>query len=70
MSNPSAAEDPSALPEGVSVVVPCFNSEATLGPLVSQLADVLPTCAPAYEVILVNDDSRDGTWETIGSIRW
>lgn len=61
----SAAEDPPALPDGVSVVIPCFNSEATLGPLVAQLAEVLPGCTPAYEVILVNDDSGDGTWQTI-----
>lgn len=53
---------------GVSVVVPCFNSVATLGELVSGLAEVLPRCAERFEVILVNDHSQDGTWNAIGEL--
>jgi undecaprenyl-phosphate 4-deoxy-4-formamido-L-arabinose transferase len=53
------------LPAGISVVIPCFNSEESLGLLVEQLAAVLPDCASDYEVILVNDDGGDGTWEVI-----
>jgi undecaprenyl-phosphate 4-deoxy-4-formamido-L-arabinose transferase len=53
------------LPQGISVVIPCYNSAESLGPLVEQLAEVLPGCADAYEVLLVNDDSRDSTWEAI-----
>lgn len=48
-----------------SVVIPVYNSERTLQPLVSQLGEVLPTAAHTYEVILVNDGSRDGSWEVI-----
>ncbi len=48
-----------------SVVVAVYNSELTLEPLVSQLGEVLPTVAAAYEVILVNDGSRDCSWERI-----
>jgi undecaprenyl-phosphate 4-deoxy-4-formamido-L-arabinose transferase len=44
---------------GVSVVVPVYNGEATLAELVSGLARVLPGAAPACEVILVDDGSRD-----------
>ncbi len=50
---------------GVSVVVPVYNSMATLGALVERLQQVLPTLAARYEVILVNDGSRDNSWETI-----
>ena len=53
------------LPQGISVVIPCFNSEKSLGPLVEQLAEVLPGFAGHFEVILVNDDSGDGTWNVI-----
>ncbi len=55
-------------PPGVSVVIPCFNSEKTLGPVVEQLAEVLPRCAERFEVILVNDGSRDGSWTVIGEL--
>ncbi len=48
-----------------TVVVPVFNSEATLPALVDRLATVLPGVADRFEVILVNDGSRDGSWEAI-----
>jgi glycosyltransferase involved in cell wall biosynthesis len=48
-----------------SVVVPVYGSEGTLEPLVQQLADVLPSIADEYEVILVNDGSPDDSWRVI-----
>ena len=53
---------------GVSVVIPCFNSEATLSDMVDQLAAVLPGCAEHHEAILVNDGSTDATWERISEL--
>ncbi len=52
-------------PTTVSVVVPVFNGAATLEVLVERLSKVLPTCASAYEVILVDDASSDESWEVI-----
>jgi undecaprenyl-phosphate 4-deoxy-4-formamido-L-arabinose transferase len=49
----------------VSVVVPVYNSETTLRELVSRLAVVLPRTTDSFEVVLVNDGSRDGSWQTI-----
>lgn len=54
-----------ALPPGISVVVPAYNSAGLLPELVARLHAVLPTLAGAFEVILVNDGSRDGTWDAI-----
>ena len=54
---------------GVSIVVPVYNSEATLEGLVAGLARVLPAAAPSFEVILVDDGSRDGSWPAIAT-RW
>jgi glycosyltransferase involved in cell wall biosynthesis len=54
-----------ALPPGVSVVIPVYNSEPTLAELVSQLAKVLPGCAGRFEAILVNDGSRDSSWDVV-----
>ncbi|HLX88367.1 MAG TPA: glycosyltransferase family 2 protein, partial [Acidimicrobiales bacterium] len=49
----------------MSVVVPVYNSEGTLAALVERLLAVLPTCADAFEIILVDDGSPDSSWETI-----
>lgn len=49
----------------VSVVIPVYNSEQALPELIEQLGEVLPTAASDFEVILVNDGSRDGSWQRI-----
>jgi cellulose synthase/poly-beta-1,6-N-acetylglucosamine synthase-like glycosyltransferase len=48
-------------PHDLSVVVPCFNEEEGLFELHRRLT---ASCQKIgnYEVILVNDGSRDGTW--------
>ena len=50
---------------GVSVVVPAFNSELSLPELVRRLELVLKAAAHEYELILVDDCSRDSTWQVI-----
>jgi glycosyltransferase involved in cell wall biosynthesis len=52
----------------ISVVVPVYNSEGTLGELTHLLQTVLPSCASAFEVILVNDGSHDHSWQVIGHL--
>lgn len=49
----------------LSIVVPVYNSEASLRPLVDRLESALPQVASAYELILVNDGSRDGSWALV-----
>ncbi len=49
----------------VSIVVPVFNSEGTLSTLVRRLKSQLETLTSAYELILINDGSLDGSWERI-----
>lgn len=51
-----------------SVVVPVYNSEKSLPELVSRLAKILPTFASDYELIFVNDCSKDGSWDVISSL--
>lgn len=53
---------------GVSVVIPVFNSELTLASLVAQLAPVFERRQVPFEVILVNDCSRDGSWGVIAGL--
>ena len=56
------------LQPGLSVVVPVYNSEQTIAPLVESLSEVLLGCADDFEVILVNDGSRDESWNVIQSL--
>ncbi|MCE9577003.1 MAG: glycosyltransferase family 2 protein [Deltaproteobacteria bacterium] len=56
------------MPRGISVVVPCYNSEGSIGLLVEALRPVLATLAPAFEIILVDDASRDGTAKVIADL--
>lgn len=47
----------------LSIVIPAFNEELNVCPVVDELVDVLaanPT-SPTYEIILVDDGSTDGT---------
>lgn len=50
---------------GISVIVPVYNSQGTLAELLRRLSTVLPTLASQFEVILVNDGSRDESWRVI-----
>jgi dolichol-phosphate mannosyltransferase len=47
----------------LSIVVPCFNEEACLGELHQRLSAAARDAVGAdYELVLVNDGSRDGSW--------
>jgi undecaprenyl-phosphate 4-deoxy-4-formamido-L-arabinose transferase len=48
-----------------SVVVPVYNSEQTLAELASRLEKVLTPLLKSFEIIFVNDGSRDQSWEKI-----
>lgn len=56
------------LPDGLSVVVPVFNSAATLPVLVQRIAPVLAGLQRPFELILVDDGSRDRSWDTVQSL--
>jgi glycosyltransferase involved in cell wall biosynthesis len=45
----------------VSVVVPLFNEEGNVVPLCGEVIDVLQELGTDFEIICVNDGSRDGT---------
>ncbi len=49
----------------ISVVVPVYNAEATIGELVGRLGELLPTVSSAHEAVLVDDGSADGSWAVI-----
>lgn len=52
----------------ISVVIPVYNSVQTLPALLSRVSAELDRLGVAYELILVNDGSRDGSWEAIRAL--
>lgn len=49
----------------LSIVIPVFNEEDNINHLIDRLESVLRPMDVLYEIILVNDGSRDKTWERI-----
>ena len=61
----STLVETSRVNEPLSVVIPVFNGAGTLRPLVHRLETMLAYMAGEFEVVLVNDGSRDESWEII-----
>ena len=49
----------------ISVIVPCFNEEAVLPKLFERMSAVASSWGTDYEIICVDDGSRDRTWELL-----
>ncbi|HEX5072834.1 MAG TPA: glycosyltransferase family 2 protein [Gemmatimonadaceae bacterium] len=60
--------EPRDEPVLISVVIPVYNEEATLDTLFSTLRDRLAALAVSYEVVLIDDGSRDRTGEMIAEM--
>lgn len=60
MGNPPADSERCAF---LSVVVPCYNEEANLEELHRRLSQTLPLVAGDWQIVLVNDGSKDRTEE-------
>jgi hypothetical protein len=63
-----AVSDQRADAPRLSVVVPAMNEEGNIGALHRVIADVLDAAGITFELILVDDGSRDGTWPTIEAL--
>ena len=52
----------------ISVVTPVYNGEGSVAELCRRLDEVLPQIAHEHEIILVNDGSRDRSWDVISEL--
>ncbi len=52
----------------ISIVAPVYNEEGVLGALYERVSRVLDEAGEAWELILVNDGSRDGSAEVISRL--
>jgi undecaprenyl-phosphate 4-deoxy-4-formamido-L-arabinose transferase len=64
----SPGRSPSERQLAVSVVVPVHNGAAALPELVARLRAVLAARGPDAEIVLVNDGSRDASWQAIAEL--
>ena len=49
----------------LSIVVPVFNEEENVEPLVREIQSILSSLEKSYEIVVVDDGSRDGTFEIL-----
>lgn len=60
---------PTPLPEGISIVIPVFNSEKNLDEVIERVDRAMAPLGKRFEAILVNDGSRDASWEVIACLQ-
>ncbi len=52
----------------ISVIVPCYNEQDNLEPLVKLLSDVLTPLSIPYEIVITDDCSRDDSWKILNQL--
>jgi undecaprenyl-phosphate 4-deoxy-4-formamido-L-arabinose transferase len=52
----------------LSIIIPAYNSSGSLGILMEQLTQTLATLTEEYEIIVVNDGSKDNTWQVLSQL--
>jgi glycosyltransferase involved in cell wall biosynthesis len=56
------------IPGKLSLVLPAHNEEPNIGIVVNDALATLPRYAPSFEIVVVNDGSRDGTGAIIDEL--
>lgn len=49
----------------LSVIIPVYNGALSIAELVAQLHITLPTLATSFEILIVEDDGKDNSWQVI-----
>lgn len=52
----------------LSLVIPCYNEEQNVRPMLEACVSALADAVESYELIFVNDGSRDGTWKALKAL--
>lgn len=65
---PTGPPDEAGSREKLALVIPSLREVRNLGPLLDRVRGVLATVAIDWEVIVVDDDSGDGTDKVVGAI--
>ena len=62
-------EPTAALRPEISIVVPAHNEAGGIAVFLEQLIGTLKSCATAFDIWVVDDGSRDATWECLRKLR-
>lgn len=62
MSNPTDTDK-----HGISLVIPAYNEEVGIGPVIDALTQYMQSLSVDYEIIVVDDGSRDGTSKVLAA---
>ena len=69
MSHPTPATPPvTRLPGSLTLVLPAFNEEANIKAVVQDALATLPAFVDTYEIVVVDDGSRDRTGEIVARL--
>ena len=49
--------------------MPAFNEQSTIADFLRQLDQALEQAVPSFEIVVVDDGSRDATWSVLGSLQ-
>ena len=49
----------------LSIVIPVYNGALSLRQLTEELTEILPTLVDDYEIIFVEDDGKDNSWDVL-----
>ena len=56
--------------ELVSVIIPAYDEEAAVGGVLDEMKEALPLLGCDWEVVVVDDGSRDGTAQVVAQRPW
>src|SRR3954463_5570208 len=62
-TDPGEAPDPAVF--SYSIVIPVFNSAGVVGTTIDRVTEVFEDAGLRHQIVLVNDGSRDGSWDVI-----
>ena len=62
---PTRAESQRAGNRSLSIVIPVYNSERILKDLIARLMPILSEWGEPFEIVLVNDGSKDNSWSVL-----
>ncbi len=63
--NPPKKATMHPLLKSVSVIIPAYNDESTVGKLIGDCAALLNDICPDYEIVVTNDGSKDNTLQVL-----
>jgi dolichol-phosphate mannosyltransferase len=56
------------VPQTLSLVIPCYNEEGNLHPLLAAIREAVEPLKVPYEIIITDDCSKDKSWEILKTL--